>query len=59
MRGSSCNTINFAEVKGDHMIYESQSGDLNLVAGGDTMITRKFRVFKEILLVFSMFSSIF
>ena len=29
------------------MIYESQSGDLNLVAGGDTMITRKFRVFKE------------
>ena len=29
------------------MLYEAQAGDLTLVAGGDTMITRRLRVFRE------------
>ena len=28
-------------------MYEAQAGDLTLVAGGDTMITRRLRVFRE------------
>ena len=29
------------------MLYDAESGDFTLVAGGDTMITRRLRVFKE------------
>ncbi len=29
------------------MLYESESGDLTLVASGDTMITRRLSVFRE------------
>ena len=29
------------------MVYEAESGDLTLVASGDTMITRRLSVFRE------------
>ena len=29
------------------MIYEAESGDLTVVASGDTMITRRLSVFRE------------
>ena len=29
------------------MIYDAESGDFTLVAGGDTMITRRLSVFQE------------